>query len=69
MLFRKDIEPRCQYCAKGEPLKDGQIACTKKGIVSPGYHCFRFQYDPLKRVPSQPAVPDFSKFSDEDFTL
>ncbi|MCD7918384.1 MAG: hypothetical protein LUF84_08075 [Clostridiales bacterium] len=69
MLFRKDIEPRCQYCARGELLKDEQIACPKKGIVSPGYHCFRFQYDPLKRVPPQSAVPDFSKFSDEDFTL
>lgn len=68
-LFRKDIEPRCQYCARGEQLDDEQIACVKQGVVSPGHHCPAFRYDPLKRVPPQQVVPDFSKFSDEDFTL
>lgn len=69
MLFRKDIEPLCCYCQHGKELNEDQISCPKKGVVSPGYHCRRFSYDPLKRTPPQQAVPDFSKFKDEDFVL
>ncbi len=69
MLFRKDMEPRCTYCRHGKALNEEQIACPKKGVVSPGYHCRRFAYDPLRRVPPAPAVVDFSKFKDEDFEL
>ena len=43
--------------------------CLKKGIVSAGGQGRRFRCDPLKRVPPKPAVPDFSKLSDEDFSL
>lgn len=68
-LFRKEIEPRCIYCARGEAMEDGRIACIKRGVVSPGHHCSAFRYDPLKRVPPEPPTPDFSKFSDEDFKL
>ena len=69
MLFRKDIEPRCCYCAKGASIGEEQIACMHKGIVPAGHHCRKFEYDPLKRTPPQPAAPDFSKFKDEDFVL
>ncbi|MCD7828996.1 MAG: hypothetical protein LUG58_00995 [Clostridiales bacterium] len=69
MLFRKDIEPRCTYCRHGSALNEEQIACHKKGIVSPGYHCRRFAYDPLRRVPPARAQVDFSRFKDEDFEL
>ena len=31
-LLRKNIEPRCTYCAHGSPLADGErIACRKRG--------------------------------------
>ena len=69
MLFKKDIEPRCAYCACGAPVEGERILCRHKGVVSPGEHCRRFRYDPLKRVPPRPATPDFSKLKDEDFTL
>ena len=69
MLFRKEIEPRCAYCARGVCIGDEQIACLHKGIVPAGYHCRKFEYDPLKRVPAQPAAPDFSKYKDQDFSL
>ena len=69
MLFRKEIEPRCVYCANGASIGNEQIACLHRGIVPEGYHCRRFVYDPLKRVPPQPAAPDFQKFGDEDFSL
>ena len=54
MLFRKEIEPRCVYCANGASIGNEQIACLHRGIVPEGYHCRRFVYDPLKRVPARP---------------
>ena len=69
MLFQKKIEPRCAYCTRGTDLADGQVACLKKGVVSAGYSCRAFRYDPLKRVPPKPVAPDFSRLKDEDFTL
>ena len=69
MLFSKQIEPRCAYCKRGARLDDDRVMCLKKGIVSACGQCRRFRYDPLKRVPPKPAVPDFSKLSDEDFSL
>lgn len=69
MLFQKNIEPRCIYCARGARLEEGQILCGKRGVVSPGGSCRSFRYDPLKRVPPVPAEPDFSKLKDEDFKL
>lgn len=69
MIFRKNIEPRCIYCRHSEKLDEEHAACLKKGVVSLGYHCRAFQYDPLKRVPPEQVVPNFSKFTDEDFSL
>lgn len=69
MLFRKDIEKYCTYCAHSRPLNEEQMLCPKRGIVAPNDHCRKFVYDPLKRVPPKKAELDFSRFSDEDFTL
>lgn len=69
MLFRKNMEPRCLYCCNGASINAEQIACMYKGIVPAAHHCRRFEYDPLKRTPPQPAVPDFSKYDDKDFSL
>lgn len=68
-LFQENIEPHCAYCAKGAPLEEGRILCAKRGVVSAGSSCPKFQYDPLKRVPPKPAVLDTSKLSSEDFQL
>lgn len=68
-LFQEGIEPRCAYCAKGASLEEGKVLCAKKGIVSAGAHCGKFQYDPLKRVPPKPAALDTSKLSPDDFRL
>ena len=68
-LFRKDIEPRCAYCARGNQINDTQVACHKKGVVNCADHCGAFRYDPLKRVPPRPAVLDTDKLSQEDFEL
>ena len=68
-LFQKSIEPRCAYCALGKSLNDDQIACPKKGVMSPGSSCRAFKYDPLKRVPPRPAKPAGIGLRDEDFSL
>ena len=50
MLFRKKIDPRCAYCAKGTRISDEEVACVKCGIVAAEHHCGAFRYDPLKRI-------------------
>lgn len=66
--FGKDIEPRCEYCARGELSPDGEsVLCIKRGVMLTYSHCRKFTYDPLKRQPSKkPPLPEFSK---EDFSL
>ena len=69
MLFRKEIEPRCADCTHGTVVGEDQVACLKKGIVSEGFQCRSFRYDPLQRIPPQPAHLDFSNLKEEDFSL
>lgn len=67
-LFRKNIEPRCVYCARANPLDDHSATCKRRGIVSLGDHCRFFKYDPLRRVPPKPAVLR-GTFTGADFEL
>ena len=69
MLFRRTIEKSCVYCERGTELMDGQILCTKKGIRQSQNKCWRFRYDPCKRIPVRPKALDFSKYDQEDYTL
>lgn len=49
--FRKDIEPRCAYCAHGSTISDREVACSRRGVVDSADSCRHFRYDPLRRVP------------------
>ncbi len=69
MLFRKKIEPRCAYCAKGSQINEDEVACVKRGVVPAGYHCRSFRYDPLRRVPPRPIKLETDKLKQEDFKL
>lgn len=69
MLFRKKIEHSCAYCVHGVKLEDDQILCAKKGMKSVEDKCFRFKYDPLKRVPLKAKALDLSRYEQEDYTL
>lgn len=69
VLFRKDMEPSCSYCRKGQQVNERQVLCLKRGIVPPEHHCRAFQYDPLKRVPPRPAALDADRLKQEDFAL
>ena len=68
-LFRKNMEKRCAYCVHGTTISESEVACERKGIVSPGGHCLRFAYDPLRRVPPRPAPLKSEQYSAEDFQL
>lgn len=69
MLFRKKIERACTYCLFGTKLEDGQILCSRKGLSSEEDKCWRFKYDPCKRIPCKAKALDFSKYDNEDFSL
>ncbi len=68
-LLRKNIEPRCTYCANCTPLADEEhMMCRYKGVVEGEYHCFLFRYDPLRRIPPKPACIR-GRFTDADFSI
>ena len=67
-LFDKKISPSCEYCHIGKKfLDDGTILCVNSGVVDPSYHCKKFKYDPLKRIPKIRAYS--SDLDKEDFML
>ena len=68
-LFRKNIEPRCAYCARGARIDDGHVACVKRGVVADTDKWPAFRYDPLRRMPSRPAELNTSRLSPEDFQV
>ncbi len=43
MLFRRDMEPRCAYCTKGNVINEREVICERRGIVAVEYHCSRFK--------------------------
>ena len=53
MLFRKDMDPRCAYCAKGSRIGEDKVACVKRGVV----------------MPPRPMKLDTDKLREEDFQL
>lgn len=69
MLFRKKIQRSCSYCTHGVRLEDGSILCSKKGLKSEDDKCFKFRYDPCKRIPLKVKALDFSRYDDQDYSL
>lgn len=69
MLFRKKIEKMCAYCVHSGKMSDEKCLCIKKGVVEPDYHCRKFKYDPLKRIPVRQKPKDFSEYDETDFSL
>mgnify|MGYP006925981580 CR=1 FL=1 len=35
MLFRKDMDPRCAYCQRGQQINEREVACVKRGGGAP----------------------------------
>ena len=38
-LFRKDIEKHCAYCKSGSVINEGQVICSRRGVVDSADHC------------------------------
>ena len=69
-LFRKKVDRACQFCSYALLTSEQHITCTKKKKLMPlDGKCTRFQYDPLKRVPSKAKALDFSKYEEFDYSL
>ncbi|MDR3278182.1 MAG: hypothetical protein LBT12_05355 [Oscillospiraceae bacterium] len=69
MLYRENIEPRCEYCRYGSGMGYGEVACEKRGVFSASAFCAKFRYDPSKRIPSPPPRFDAGALTEEDFAL
>ena len=67
-LFGNRIDPACSYCKFAKPTQSGEMMlCPKKGVVAPYYHCNKYAYSPLRRVPT-PQVK-LQQFDKSDFEL
>lgn len=48
----------CEHAAVKETEGELSVICRGKKCVMPSHRCFRFRYDPLKRVPKpKPRIP------------
>ena len=67
-IFSASTEKRCEICifCAFDPTAD-KLLCEKKGLVDRKSKCFRFRYDPFKRMPS--TTPKITTHSPEEFSL
>ena len=47
----------------------GEIACSKRGIMTEEGRCNSFRYEPTKRKPEYARTPAVVGFSNEDMSL
>ena len=69
MLFRRNVEPCCAYCIHGVYLGFGEIACSKRGIMSEDGSCNAFGYEPTKRKPEYARNIALAEYSEEDMRI
>ena len=69
MLFRKKIERSCSYCLNGTAIDEELSLSIKKGVVPTCGSCWKFAYDPVKRLPPKSKPLDASKYDEEDYSL
>lgn len=69
MLFRKKIQRACAYCVHGTILEEGAVLCAKKGLRATDDYCWKFRYDPCKRIPPKIKALDLSRYDQDDFSL
>jgi len=69
LLFRRNIEPSCAYCKHGASLGFGDIACSRRGIMTEEGKCGAFHYEPTKRKPEYAGVTKLAEFTEEEMSL
>ena len=70
-LWDENQENTCGYCIfAGRIPNDDRVTCLKKtGIFEFNHTCKKFKFDILKKDVRRKKIPDFSKFSAENFKL
>ena len=64
----KDMPHVCEMCEHAKDIRsDDNMLCERHGVVGRGYSCGKFRYDPLKRIPSAPRMPDIP--DESEFTV
>jgi hypothetical protein len=66
-MFRKNMEPNCEYCSNGTVLSDGNVICKKFGLIEPKIDCKKFDYCSLKRIPRRKAT--LPEYDSSDFSI
>ncbi len=67
-IFGKRTVKKCEICIHSSFSESSErIVCEKKGLVSRDGKCFRFKYDPFKRVPLKTDI--YGGMRPEDFEL
>lgn len=68
LKFSKKHEKYCMQCVHGKLLEySDEVFCSKKGFVDKFGKCFKYKYDPLKRIPEDASAS--KEFKPEDFQL
>ena len=68
LFNKKEQIKKCETCLYGEIAQDNvSISCSKKGLKEKNDSCWRYKYDPLKRVPLKQVID--TNYSPEDFML
>jgi hypothetical protein len=70
-LWDDKQENMCGYCVFGEPVAGAeQVVCRKRrNIYDFECSCNKFKFDILKKNVRRQRLPDFSKFSPENFKI
>ena len=64
----KSVPHICMNCANGKHSPDGScVLCKINGVTATDYHCGKFVYDPLNRIPAKRM--QMPEYDPEDFKL
>jgi len=69
MLFRRNITPSCAYCKHGISLGFGDVACSRRGIMTEEGSCGEFRYEPTKRKPEYAKTIKIASFEEGEMSL
>ena len=55
-LFRKDIEKHCAYCKSGSVINEGQVICSRRGVVDTAVTFAMIRSNVCRRDPPRCAI-------------
>jgi len=69
MRHETDVIACCRFCTHCRIVNENEAICKKRGVVALEHKCFRYSYDPTKRLPVEPGYLRPGAFSAEDFAI